>query len=308
MEKLSVKKPRVKRGTRRLLVQIAATILYNADVRGYVSGSIHQGVSKYVCVPGLNCYSCPGAVGSCPVGSLQAVIGGRKHDFSFYVLGFLLLFAALFGRLVCGFLCPFGLVQDLIHRIKVKRLTIPKAVDRPLRYLKYVILVVLVIVLPITLTNAYGVGAPYFCKLLCPAGTLGAGIPLVIRNASLREGLGFLFWWKLSLLVAILTLSLFVYRPFCKYLCPLGAFYALFNRVALYRMDVNEQSCIHCGACARACKMGVDVTKQANAMECIRCGDCISACPTNAVSGGFRISAKKAQSTPPEQTEEQPVK
>ena len=145
-------------------------------------GSIYKGPGKFICLPGLNCYSCPGALGSCPIGSLQAVIGSRSYRFSFYVAGFLLLFGALFGRLVCGWLCPFGLVQDLLYKIPfVKKLRrLPG--DRWLKYLKYVILAGFVIVLPLTVLDIVGQGQPWFCKYICPSGTLFAGIPLIASN------------------------------------------------------------------------------------------------------------------------------
>ena len=84
-------------------------------------------------------------------------------------------------------------------------------------------------------------------------------------------------------MLAVIALSVVFYRPFCKWLCPLGAFYALFNRVSLFQMKVDKNKCVSCGKCAKACKMDVDVTKTPNHTECIRCGMCIRACPTNAV-------------------------
>ena len=90
------------------------------------------------------------------------------------------------------------------------------------------------------------------------------------------------------------------YRPFCKWLCPLGAFYALLNRVSLFQMKVDKGKCVSCGKCAKACKMDVDVTKTPNHTECIRCGMCIRACPTNAVRFryGFGDGKYKAAKTP----------
>ena len=102
-------------------------------------------------------------------------------------------------------------------------------------------------------------------------------------NAGIRAALGKLFTWKFSILLSVIVLSVLFYRPFCKWLCPLGAFYALFNRVSLFQMKVDKNKCVSCGKCARACKMDVDVTKTPNHTECIRCGMCIRACPTNAV-------------------------
>ena len=94
----------------RLWVQVLFTALTNGYVIGFTEGKIYRGTSKKLCVPGLNCYSCPGAVGSCPIGSLQAVLGSKNYKFSFYVIGFLMIFGSLMGRFVCGWLCPFGLV------------------------------------------------------------------------------------------------------------------------------------------------------------------------------------------------------
>jgi polyferredoxin len=272
---------------KRMFIQALATLAVNTHLSGYISGKIYTGNMKAVCVPVLNCYSCPGATGACPIGSLQAVVGGKKHQVSFYILGFLMLFGLLLGRFVCGFLCPFGWIQDLIYKIKIRKRKMPKKIDSILRYLKYVVLAVMVILLPMFLTNKYGIASPYFCEYICPAGTLGAGIPLTILNESLRSSIGFLFVWKISILVIILVASVLIYRPFCKYLCPLGAFYALFNKISLYQMHVNHSKCISCGACIKQCKMQVDVLKNINSTECIRCGECKAVCPTDAISSGF---------------------
>ena len=101
----------------RTVVQLCWTALTNGYAAGFAKGTIYKGELKRVCVPGLNCYSCPGALGACPIGSLQAVLGDRNHWFSFYVVGFLLFFGAVLGRFVCGWLCPFGLAQDLLAKI-----------------------------------------------------------------------------------------------------------------------------------------------------------------------------------------------
>lgn len=280
-----------KRGKRqsriRLTIQVLAAALFNGYAAGFANGRIFTGGSKAVCVPVLNCYSCPGALGACPIGSLQAVLGGRNHNFSFYVIGLIMLFGLVLGRVICGFLCPFGLVQDLLHRIPAPRLRVPEKPDRALRWLKYAVLVLFVVLLPIFLTNKYGIGAPYFCKYICPAGILEGAFPLLAKNESLRAGLGALFNWKLGILIAVLVLSVLIHRPFCKYLCPLGALYGLFNRFSLYRMSVDGDKCVGCGKCARVCPMDVDVTKNPNSAECIRCGRCRAECPTGAVKSGF---------------------
>ena len=133
---------------------------------------------------------------------------------------------------------------------------------------------------------------------------LEGAIPLSLANSGIRAALGKLFTWKFSILLSVIALSVLFYRPFCKWLCPLGAFYALFNRVSLFQMKVDKSKCVSCGKCARACKMDVDVTKTPNHTECIRCGMCIRACPTNAVCFryGFGDGKDKAKAAETLQT------
>lgn len=267
-------------------VQATWTLLTNSYLAGFAQGKIYQGPLKNLCVPGLNCYSCPGALGSCPIGALQAVIGSARFNVTLYVAGFLMLVGALAGRFVCGWLCPFGLIQELLHKIPLPRPLCKVTTfrgDRPLRALKYVILAVFVILLPLFAVDLLGQGTPWFCKLICPVGTLEGGIPLVALNESLRAAVGWLYTWKVALLVGIIVLSVIVYRPFCKYLCPLGAIYALFNRIAVLRHRVDAETCIECGACREACPMGIDPAKTPNHPECVRCGACTHTCPTGAL-------------------------
>ncbi len=269
---------------KRRIVQFGWMLLTNLHLTGFVRGRIYQGPLKQVCVPGLNCYSCPGALGSCPIGALQAVIGSAKYSVSYYVVGALMLFGLAFGRLVCGFLCPFGLVQELLHKIRVKKMKVAARIDRPLRYLKYAVLLFMVLLMPMFLGNRFGIAPPYFCQFLCPSGTLFGGVPLLIGNPSLRQAAGLLFSWKALVLVFVLAFSALIYRPFCKYLCPLGALYALFNKVSLVRMAVDEGKCTRCAKCARACGMQISMPHKPNHPECVRCGACEKACPEGAIT------------------------
>lgn len=283
---------RPKKGIR-LWVQILFAALTNGYVNGFIQSKIYTGPTKALCVPGLNCYSCPGALGACPIGSLQAVIGSRNYQFSFYIIGFLMAVGALIGRVVCGFLCPFGLVQDLLHKIPVPKIKkLPG--EKYLRYLKYVILAVFVLLLPMFAVNIIGQGDPWFCKWICPSGTLLGGIPLVAGNPDLQAAVGWLFDWKVFLLASILVLSMFSYRPFCKVLCPLGAVYGVFNPISLYHLRLDEEKCVDCCICKEICKMGIDPRKTPNSPECIRCGDCVRACPKGALAKGFGIGKKAA--------------
>ena len=266
-------------GRFRLLVQLMTAAVLNGYAAGIVRGHIFAGKSKAVCVPVLNCWSCPGALGACPIGALQAVAGGGKHRISFYVLGFLVLCGTLLGRLLCGFFCPFGLVQDLLAKIPLKKITVPEKADRLLRYVKYAILLIFVLLLPAAVTNALGTGDPWFCKYICPAGTLEAGIPLVLRTPALRRAAGVLFSWKCAVLLAILLGAVKIPRVFCRYLCPLGAFYGLFNRFSLYQMKAAQEKCIGCGQCEAVCPMALRIPAELSSSECIRCGKCSAVCP-----------------------------
>ena len=288
-------------------IQAGATLLTNIHLPNFLKGGLYQGKGKAICVPGLNCYSCPAASGACPIGSFQAVVGSSKFRFSYYITGFLILLGVLLGRVICGFLCPFGWFQELLHKIPTKKLSTKKL--KPLTYLKYVVLLVMVVLLPVLVTNELGMGDPFFCKYLCPQGVLEGAIPLSMANAGIRAALGSLFTWKFIVLLTVIVLSIVFYRPFCKWLCPLGAFYALLNKVSLFQMQVDQSKCVSCGKCAKVCKMDVDVTKSPNHTECIRCGMCIRACPTDAVSfrygfGSGKQKSKNEQTTTEVKTEE----
>ena len=221
-----------------------------------------------------------------------------------------------------------------------------------LRKLKYIILVVFVILLPMFLVDILGQGAPYFCKLICPVGTLEGGIPLVLLNHSMRGAIGWLytwknviliitivlsviiyrpfckylcpsgtllgalpllsanpllrsqigglFFWKLGILLLILFLSVKVYRPFCQYLCPLGAIYGWFNRFSLLQIHWEKGLCTSCNACERACPLSLSVQEISCSSECIRCGQCVKACPANCLH--FTAKGGALQKTEPSKT------
>ena len=279
-------------------IQAGATLLTNLHLPNFLKGGLYQGAGKTVCVPGLNCYSCPAATGACPIGAVQSVIGSSKFKFSYYVTGTLILLGVLLGRFVCGFLCPFGWFQELIHKIPLPKKKLSTKKLRPLRYLKYLILL-LTVTLPLIFTNEVGMGNPFFCKYLCPQGVLEGAIPLAAANESIRAALGALFTRKLIILIAVVVLSVLFFRPFCKWICPLGAFYALMNKVSLLGIQVDTSKCVSCGKCARTCQMDVDITKSPNDTECIRCGKCIRACPTQAIR--FRYGFGLSGNTNPKQ-------
>lgn len=274
----------------RLGVQLLFTIATNGYLYGFLNGRIYQGKTKYLCVPGLNCYSCPGAVASCPMGALQALLNQRGFQVPFAVLGFFFLFGSIMGRFICGWLCPFGLVQDLLHKIPLFRKSKKMPFHRILKYGKYLVLLLLVGIGSSLLLGGFA-KVPAFCKYLCPSGTFFGALPLIGSNELLRGQLGGLFYWKLGILLVLLVLSVKVYRPFCQYLCPLGAVYGLFNRFSLVQVHWEEEKCISCMACQRACPVDLSPGEISRSPECIRCGKCIGACPGKCL----HFSRQKAQ-------------
>ena len=270
--------------TKRKIMQLYFALLFNCNIQGFFTGQIYQNAnpdtSKRFCAPGINCYSCPGAVAACPLGSLQGSFSAERSTI-FYVGGCLLLYAILFGRMICGWLCPFGLIQELLYKIKSPKLA-KSPVTRILSFLKYVILVFFVGIVPITYALR-SVPLPAFCKYICPAGTIEGGLLLLSNkfNGNMFEMLGPLFTWKFSLMVSIVVGSVFIFRLFCRFLCPLGGLYGLFNKFSCFGVKVDEEKCTHCNLCIAHCKCDI---KHVGDQECIACGECIDVCPTKAIS------------------------
>ena len=266
---------------RRRLIQLYAALLYNAHLKGFLTGTIYTGPAKVLCVPGFNCYSCPSAIGACPLGALQNALSASGRRAPAYVVGILLLYGLLLGRTICGWLCPAGLLQELLHKIPTPKLS-KSPLTRTLSRVKYALLLIFVVALPLW----YGIkdlAVPAFCKYICPIGTLeGAGGLLAHpANHGLFTQLGGLFAVKAAVLLAILALCLFVYRGFCRFLCPLGAIYGLFSKISLLGVRVEPTACIDCGKCVHACPVDI---RHVGDSECVHCGGCIPVCPTNAIS------------------------
>lgn len=270
------------RPSTRKLIQLYSALLHNAYLKGFLDGEIYQGKAKYACVPGLNCYSCPGAIGSCPLGALQNALASAGHGACWYVLGILLLFGTVLGRSICGWLCPFGLIQELLHRVPGVKLRKSRA-TRLLSHLKYVLLLVFAAAVPLVYGLRHGLPLPAFCKYICPAGTLEGTVGLLSHPADsgLFRLLGIFFTNKFVILLIVGLVCIFCYRGFCRFLCPLGAIYGLFNRFCLVGVKVDTERCNGCGACVGRC--GMDV-KHVGDRECIQCAACMDVCGRGAIS------------------------
>lgn len=292
---------------KRFWAQIVSFLLINGYFPGFVTGKIFTGRTKNVCVPVLNCYSCPGALGSCPVGAVQAVIAGSGgldptavhtlwerltaivSGVPFFVIGMLSIGGSLIGRATCGWMCPFGFLQDQMNRLPGPKLKAPAF----MRFGKYLATLVLVILLPLFWVDQFGGTAPTYCEFLCPAGTLEGGVLLPLLNPDLRSMLGKLFVWKFSVLVFFLVAMVVFRRPFCSWACPIGAFLGPFNRVSRWQLAADAAKCTHCGACERRCVAGLRLPDELDSVECVRCLECAHVCPHHVIriTGGDPLAA-----------------
>ncbi len=275
---------------KRRLFQIFSTLGFNIYLPAFFKGEIFQGNTKGACVPILNCYSCPSAIGACPIGSIQNSLASLKfnlsiasYQFGLYIIGVLGVVGSLVGRMPCGWLCPFGLLQEALYKIPSRKFHIP----RFLSYGRYVVLVLFVFLLPLLVLDQYGFGQTWFCKLICPAGTLEAGIPLVILNEGIRNQVGLLFSWKVFVLILFLVWMVFSQRPFCRTTCPLGAIFGLFNKVSLFRMAVDDDKCTECNTCYENCPVELKIYKSSNSPDCVRCLKCVKSCEYGAIEYEF---------------------
>ena len=289
----------------RIWVQALFFLMTNGYWNFPVSRTIYKGPLKVVCSPGLNCYSCPAATTYCLIGALQQLLGGIRMAIEtgqfyigLYVIGTMGVIGGFVGRMVCGWACPFGLFQELLYKIPTPKFGIWPV----LRYVKYGLLVFMVILLPLFAVDPFGTGDPWFCKYVCPAGTLEAGLPLIMLQPALRANLGLLFSLKVVILIFFIVWAVMASRPFCRTACPLGAFYALFNRVKLVKLSLDLNRCNHCEACHGVCPMDVRFNESPDDRECISCLACRSECKQQAINieiGGLTLGPPSRSKTRP---------
>ncbi len=250
----------------RLKVQLLSAVLFNFGVWQFHS----------ICFPVFNCHSCPISVFACPIGVMGQSFGVGIIPLT--AIGGIALGGLLAGRLLCGWACPFGFLQELLYKIPFVKFSVPTWT----RFIKYGVFLGLVVAVPIWLTTEFPL---YVCRV-CPVGTIESAIPWALMNGSANLG-GLAI--RLSVLFGIVLLVIGHRRFFCKALCPLGACLSVFNRFALLFPE-RKDDCIGCGTCNTVCAMetqprsGQFGVYDDRPEECISCLECRKKCPTSAVN------------------------
>lgn len=217
-----------------------------------------------VCGPVFHCYSCPLSLFACPIGILANF--SAWHVLPLLAVGTLIVVGSLVGSAVCGWACPFGLLQDLLGRIPAPKLRLPTWAG----LLRYAVLIAMVLLIP----YLFGDRHPLFFCLLCPAGALEGALPNAIKTASAGGGLVLPSIQKMIVLGGVLLAAVFILRPWCTMLCPLGAIFSLFNKASILTLRFNRDKCLQCGACEKMCRYDVLPAVDVNNTECIRCLEC----------------------------------
>ena len=223
-----------------------------------------------VCGVVYHCHACPASAFACPIGVLANF--AAWHVFPLVAVGLLLAVALSVGSLICGWVCPFGLLQDLAAKLPTPKLRLPAWMGCG----RFVVLGVMVLAVPYWLGKD---SALFICRI-CPVGTLEASIPDALKTGVWPSTT------RLVVLGLLLTTMVFVRRPWCRVLCPLGGLLALGNRFSLLRIRWNKSACNHCTRCAKACPTDVDPTTEPNSSRCVRCLDCTSE-PCNALDASI---------------------
>ena len=217
-----------------------------------------------VCGPVFHCYACPLALFGCPIGVIAQF--SALHLFPYFAVGLLIAFGVMIGSLVCGWMCPFGLLQDVAAKVPAPRFKIP----RWMGHFRYVVLIGTVLAVP----YFFGEGHPLFICRICPAGGLEKALPDVVSAAVAGDVIPWPNALKITIIVVFVAAIFFTIRPWCRILCPLGAIFGFFNRFSLFTLDLKEHQCTQCGRCRTLCRYGVQPDKTPNADHCIRCLEC----------------------------------
>jgi polyferredoxin len=222
-----------------------------------------------MCSPVFHCYACPLSTFACPIGVIAQF--SVLHIFPFIAVGLLIDVGALVGSLICGWVCPFGFLQDLFAKLPTPKFDPPKFTG----YFRYIMLIGTVLAIP----YFFGEGHPLFVCRICPAGALEAAVPNMVGQAATGQEIAWPNAIKLSILVLFLIAVFFIRRPWCRILCPLGAIFSLFNLFSAFFLRFNAEKCTDCKRCHKLCEYGIEPEKSPNDLRCIRCLECTSCGP-----------------------------
>jgi len=242
------------------------------------------------CSPVFHCYACPLATFACPIGVLAHF--SALHLFPFIAVGTLVLLGGIFGGFICGWACPFGLLQDLADKVPTPKIKLPRSTG----HLRYVVLIGLVLIVP----YFWGIEHPIAICNVCPAGGLEAAVPNIVTQATTGQEITWPNPIKLTVMALFVITIFFAHRPWCQMLCPLGVIFGLFNRASAFFLRFHPTACNSCKICHDKCKFGDQPEKQINASNCIRCLECTK-CPPDAlvVETIFTVSKKDDFSSKP---------
>jgi len=268
----------------RRLFQFLTGFMANFQIFNFITARLYTGKLKSIPFPIMNCYACPASVYSCPIGTLSHFLVISKIPL--LTVGVIAAVSSTFGRWICGWICPFGLIQDLLHKIPSMKFDLP----RPFVYVKYLMLIFGVILLPFLFKEHY------FC-MVCPTGTIEAGIYWVAASSMILNMAGPFFLFKLAFGSMFLYGSIFIKRPFCRYICPLGAFFSIFNKLSIVDLKVEKEDCIECNLCKKSCPVNYPIYEDPNSPACLRCLNCVRVCPVVKIDYPSFLPKKETERT-----------
>lgn len=245
-----------------------------------------------ICGPVFHCYACPLATFACPIGIIAQF--GALHVFPFLAIGTLLIVGGVLGSLICGWVCPFGLLQDVVAKIPTPKFHLPQWTG----YFRYVILVGTVLLVP----YLFGESHPLFICRICPAGALEKAVPDVITQAVTGEKIAWPNAIKITIVIVFLAAMFLTIRPWCRVLCPLGAIFGLLNKFSVFSMQLEDYKCNECKHCHTLCVYGGTPNRDPNDPRCLRCLECTK-CKPGAL-GLTHIFESMAESDNPDQPDQ----
>jgi ferredoxin-type protein NapH len=253
----------LKWSTRRRTVQIVSLFVTFGGFTGFTA--------MHLIYPFINCYSCPLAIAACPIGIFQRFI--TLGQFPWYPLGVITIYALTLGRAFCGWLCPFGLLHDVLDKVSKRKINVNRNIHKRAVFLKFMVLGLVIFLAWVTADVIY-------CKI-CPPATIVAALPYQIEHG---VPLTALFLGRIIIFLSLMVVAVLITRFWCKYLCPFGAWLGAFNKSSIVQVNVDKEKCVDCSACEKSCPMNVEILESKGSTECIKCGNCIDKCPKGAAS------------------------